>query len=332
MPPVQTGNDNPTLFDLAQANGVDGMALRIVEQLSLRRPFMQDMVWREGNLTTGHRIARRSALPSVTYKKLNKGIPNSKSLQDQVDEQCGMMALKNTLDEDIVALNGGAAYRMQQDMAMHEALANELETGMFYNSSKLSPEKWLGLSPRLDALSGIPFAKQAVDCGLSPSGNDQASMWFITWADDKVYGIYPKGTAAGLQYQDRGIVMVPDENGDTYPAYVAVWKWRVGLCVEDARYVVRLCNIDTSALAVTGKILIEGMIKAAHQMFDRDRGRSAIYCNRLIGTYLHQQALDTSKQSTFKMEDPGGPNQVVKFLGMPIRETDALLNTESPLV
>jgi hypothetical protein len=123
-----------------------------------------------------------------------------------------------------------------------------------------------------------------------------------------------------------GQVMTEDEDGNEFNAYVGIWKWRCGLVVEDARYVVRLANIDTSAIAKTGKLLIQDMIDAAHQLFDR-QGRCAIYCNRKIATYLHQQALDSTINSTFSIDRAGGA-EVVNFLGMPIRQTDALLNTE----
>lgn len=324
------GNNNPTLLDLAKATGPDGMALRVIEQISLRRPLLQDMVWREGNLTTGHQIARRTALPSPMWKKVNQGIKNTKGITDKIDESCGMLADKNEIDEDLVELNGGASYRAREDIAHFEGIYNQLETSMFYESAKTNPERMTGFMPRMDSLSTGDWKAQVIDAGLSPSGNDQASMLFVTWADDKVYGIFPKGTQAGMRHVDKGNILVPDENGDFYPAYVSVWKWRVGLCVEDARYVVRLCNIDTSQLQRTGKALIEAMIAAGHQLYGKgEGGRSAIYTNRLVHQYLHQQALDTSKTSTFKMSQPSGENEVVTFMGMPIRETDALLNTES---
>jgi hypothetical protein len=237
------------------------MPLKVVETLTKRRPLLQDMVWREGNMSGGHRISRRRALPSPSWKRINEGIPNAKATQDTVDEACGMLALKNAIDVDLVELNGGAAYRAKQEMAMGEALMNALEDALFYESTKTHPERIMGLSPRLDALSGIPYSAQVVNSQIAHRRrSDQASMWFINWSDDHVYGIVPKGTATGIQYKDMGQVMTPDEDGNEFNAYVGIWKWRCGLCVEDARYVVRLANIDTSAIAKTGKLLIEDMV------------------------------------------------------------------------
>ncbi len=323
-------SSNPTLLDLAKSLGADGTPLKVVETLQKRSPLLQKMVWREGNLSGGHRIARRRALPSPIWKRINEGIPNGKATVDTIDESCGMLALKTVVDEDLVKLNGGAAYRASQEMAQAIALKNALESALFYESTKANPERIMGLSPRLDLLAGS-YGGQIVDSQIASSGLDSTSMWFINWSDDHVYGIVPKGAQSGIQYRDMGLVMTDDEDGNSFPAYTGIWKWNCGLCVEDARYVVRLCNIDTSAIAKTGKLLIEDMITAAHQLHDRD-GNCAIYCNRLVSTYLHQQALDTSKNSTFSMQDPGGPNQVVSFLGMPIYETDALLNSEADVV
>ncbi len=318
-------DSNPTLLDLAKSLGADGVPLKVVETLQKRSPLLSRMVWREGNLSGGHRISRRRALPTPTWKKINQGIPNGKSTVDTLDESCGMLALKTVVDEDLVNLNGGAEYRAKQEMAQAIAMKNTLESALFYESTKASPERIMGLSPRLDLLAGA-YGAQIINCQIASSGSDQTSVWFINWSDDHVYGIVPKGAKTGLTYKDMGLQMVADEDGDTFPAYTGVWKWNCGLCVEDSRYVVRLANIDTSAIVKTGKLLIEDMVTAVHQLQDTD-GNCAIYCNRLVANYLHQQALSTSASSTFSQAEPGGM-EITRFLGIPIFQTDGLVNTE----
>lgn len=327
--PVANNPDLPNLVDLAKSVGADGMPLRIIEHLTAKRPLLQYLPWREANQTNGHVISRRRALPSGIWKKVNQGIPNSKASQDQVLEACGMLAARTTIDEDMVEMNGGAAYRMSQEKAKSEGLYNDLENALFYENAKVNIERITGIIPRLDSLTG-DWKDQVVNhasiSGDAAAGADQASILFIKPGMDTVYGIVPKGTKAGLRYKDMGLVDTPDEEGNDFPAYVGVWKWRCGLCVEDARYVVRLCNIDTSALARTGKKLIVSMIEAAHRLQEMEG--AIILAHRTIATYLHQQALDTSVNSTFTMQEVGG-RKITHFLGMPIIQADKMRLTES---
>ena len=322
---TQLDDSKSTLLDLARSVGADGMPLKVVEHLSRKRPLLQFLPWRESNESDGHLISRRRALPSGIWKKVNQGIPKTKASQDQHKETTGMLADSSSFDEDLIELNGGAAYRAKQELAHAEGLYNQLEEALMYENSALNAERIMGLIPRLDVLNGA-WADQVVPSLISASGNDQSSIIFLKPGLDTVYGIVPKGTKTGIQYRDMGLVMTPDENGDEYPAWVGVWKWRCGLVVEDGRFVVRLCNIDTSAIARTGKLLIQSMIEAAHRLHEMEG--AIILCNRTIATYLHQQALDTSVNSTFTMAEVGG-KKITHFLNMPVIQCDSLRLTES---
>lgn len=325
---TQLDDTKSNLLDLARSVGADGMPLKVVEHLNKKRPLMQYLPWKESNESDGHLFSRRRALPSGIWKKVNQGIPKTKASQDQVKETCGMLADSSSFDEDLVALNGGAAYRAQQEMAHAEGLYNQLEEALMYENSALNAERIMGLIPRLDYLSGAwedQIVNHASISGVASSGADQASMIFLKPGLDTVYGIVPKGTKTGIQYRDMGLVMTPDENGDEYPAWVGVWKWRCGLVVEDARYVARLCNIDLSAIVRTGKLLIQSMVETAHRL--RDMDGAVILCGRTLSTYLHHQALDSSINSTFSIDAVGG-KKITHFLGMPVIQCDVLRETE----
>jgi hypothetical protein len=55
---------NPTLLDLAKATDPDGRIATIVEILNETNEVLEDMVWMEGNLPTGHRTTIRSGIPT----------------------------------------------------------------------------------------------------------------------------------------------------------------------------------------------------------------------------------------------------------------------------
>lgn len=319
---------NPTLADQARRLDPNGKIDKIVESLTKRSPLLKDATFIEGNLPTGHRFTSRTGLPSLGWRMFNQGIAASKSRTDQITEACGLLEGRSVVDSALAKLGGNeAGFRASEASSFLVAFTHEVETGAFYHSTETSPEKFMGLSPRLDSLSG-PYSEQIVDSQIAASGSDQTSVWFVNWSPDTVFMMYPKGSIAGIEHKDLGEEYEEDADGAKFLALRDHWRWNVGLCVKDARYLVRLCNVDTSAIVGTGKLLIEDMITAAYQLQDFESGRTVIYCNRLVATYLHLQAQDTSKNSTLKNEMIEG-KPVTTFMGMPIRWTDAILNTEA---
>lgn len=322
-------NELPTLPDLAKRWNPDGSPAQVVEALARRSAILEDMVWQEGNLTTGHRFTTRTGLPALTWRKFNEGVPPSKSQTAQIDETTGMLDGKAVVDVELVRLNGNsAAFRGSESMAFLASFNNELETGLFYHSTKNAPEKIMGLAPRLDSLTG-PYKNQIIAADAFAGGNDQTSMYLVGWGPDTAFGIFPKGMQGGLETHDMGILEQNDGTGKMFRAYVTYWSWKVGLVVKDARYVVRICNIDTASGTGISVDLLYPMISAYYRMENTNNVRPVFYANRMVAEYLHRQAIAGAKNLTVqeRAEGPGGP--VTRFMGIPIRITDAILNTES---
>lgn len=321
----------PTLADIMNRLDPGGAYAKVVEALTKRCPLLQDMVWKEGNLPTGHVFTTRNGLPSIGWRKFNEGVAAGKSSTGQITETAGILEGNSKVDCKLAKINGNeAAFRASEDMAFVQSFQHELETGFFYHSTKVNPERFMGLSPRLDSIAGNPYANQVLDSHTASSGNDQTSIWIVVHGPDTVYGIYPNGMLGGLQYTDMGKQLTKDSGGvNEFLAYVGNWSWSVGLCVQDARYLVRIANIDTSALLPTGDGLINDLITAIEERLqDTDSGRPIIYCNRTVSSYLRKQARDATKNSTLSFEEVGG-KPVLSFQGIPIHRTDALLNTEA---
>lgn len=320
--------ENPTLLDVAKATAPDGSIFQVVQSLAKKTPLLEDMTFIQGNLPTGHRIAQQTALPSLGWRGYNEGVAPSKGKNDTFDETMGLLEGQSVCDVKLAELNGNAAaFRAAKDNDFLAAFRNEIESGIFYHSTATTPKKIKGLSPRLNTISGHPYANQIVDSQIAASGSDQASIWGIVWAPRSVYAIYPKGSVGGLESHDMGVRMVDDAAGNQFRAYVTVWDWQLGLAVEDARQVVRVANIDTSAVAATGKLLIEDWIKAYYRLYDPNAGRLVWYVNRTVASYAALQAQDTVKNSTLSIENIGG-KPVTMFMGAPVRISDALTSAE----
>ena len=93
----------------------------IVEMLAEDNEILEDMLWLEGNLTTGHRSTQRTGLPKGTWRLLNSGVPREKSHTVQITDSCGMLESYSVVDKALADLNGQrAAFRMSEDMAFIE--------------------------------------------------------------------------------------------------------------------------------------------------------------------------------------------------------------------
>ena len=110
---------NLTLADWAKRSDPDGRVPIVAELLSQSNEILDDCVFKEGNLPTGERVVIRTGLPSVYWRALNQGIPNSKSTTAQIDEACGILEARSEVDKDLAMLNGNTAqFRLSEDLSL----------------------------------------------------------------------------------------------------------------------------------------------------------------------------------------------------------------------
>lgn len=236
-----------TLADWSKRVDPDGNVPVVAELLSQSNEILEDALFSEGNLPTGHRVTIRTGLPTAYWRSINQGVPPSKSTTVQVDESVGMLEAYAKVDKDLALLNGNtAAFRLSEDSAFLEAMNQTQAQTLFYGNPGSDPRQFLGLSTRYGTISGAGNAQNILDAGGTSSNN--ASIWLTVWGDNSVFCTFPKGSQAGLVHQDQGELTVYDANGNPYQAYQTHYQWKNGLVVKDWRYVVRICNINTANL------------------------------------------------------------------------------------
>ena len=327
-----------TLADWAKRTDPEGRVPVVAELLSQSNEILEDCVFKEGNLPTGERVVIRTGLPTVYWRALNQGIPNSKSTTAQVDEACGILEARSEIDKDLAMLNGNTAqFRLSEDQAFLEAMNQTQATTLFYGNPGTDPKQFLGLASRYSSLSASN-AQNILSAG--GSGSDNTSVYLVVWGDNTVYCPFPKGSKAGLMHEDLGEQTVYNADGTRMQALSTRYQWKNGLVVKDWRYVVRIPNIDVSDLiaqtstqaAAASTALIKLMARALYRIPNMSMGRAAFYMNRTVHSGLALAAMDKS-QYVLKIEQGltqfGQPNSWLSFLGVPLRRVDSLLNTES---
>ena len=336
-----TGGELPNLVNVTKRLDPDGTIAKIAELLEQSNPIIADIPLIEGNLPVGHRTTVRSDTPTPTWRKLNYGVRPTKSTTTQVDDTIGMLEDFAEVDKDLAMLNGNTAeFRMSEDTPHIEGMADTMASTIFYGDTNTDPEKFLGLAPRYDtlllagkptAVLGSAYLTNVIDFG-GLAGVDLTSLWYIVWGEDTVHGIYPKGSQVGLLSEDLGEVTLTDNDGGRFRGFQSHYQWKLGMSVRDWRYIVRLANIDLTTLdSATSQVqLYKDMIKMMHAVPTKGRNRGVFYCGAAIAAMLDMAAVEKGNASLGMKEVFG--EEVLSFRGRPIRECNAILETEAQVV
>jgi hypothetical protein len=319
------------LIDIYKLQDGNGQYIEVIEMLMEMNPILEDAIAMECNKGTTHLHTIRTGLPDVAWGKLYQGIPQSKSGKAQVEDTTGFVEGLSTIDTRLLKLSSNeGAVRLSEAQAYLEAMSQEVASKIFYGNSASDPEEFMGLAPRFNDTTA-PNGNQIISAG--GAGSDNTSIWFVTWGDNQCTLLYPKGTQAGVKREDKNEQRVTDGSGNAYYVKEELFEWHVGLAVKDWRYVARIANIDVSDMAAGSVKLYNFMRKAYYRLQSRRvaGGKMAIYCNRDVLEALDALASNQGTADNFvrlqRKEIEG--EEVLSYRGIPIRESDAILNTEA---
>ena len=335
-----------TLVDVTAGYGESGQAQgEIAEILTKENAILEDVTWKEGNLVTGERTWVRTAKPGVSWRRYNQGVPRSKGTAGAIDEAAAQLAATSQMDRSLAILGGNPARaRMNYAKPFFEAMNDEMAETLFYGNSFYDSKEFTGLAPRYNDKAG-PTQDYIIDAG--GTGTDNRSIWVVNWDPEKITGIFPKGSKAGLLHMDMTKNtgggpdgwpvgdLVQDAEGNLYPAYTDYFQWDGGLAVKDHRNAVRIANIDASLLSRdrTSGADLESLLVDALERIQGTGPNAAIYVPATVSAMLRQQALVDSRAGRGLLGfDTIGGRRVTTFDGLPLRKVDALNVDEARVV
>lgn len=332
------GSKLVTLADVAKSK--NSQIGKVAEVLVQENPMLMDIPYMEMNEGTIHKEEIRSALPSVYYRKANQAIPASKTTTEERTFTAAHFESKSQIDA-AVAKRGGldrVAYnRWNQAQGHIQAHAIEHANLTIYGSPNDSNRKVAGFFDIYSTLATTEeTSNQIIDGG--GTGSDLCSILLCHWGERSIFGVYPKGTQAGIKRTDRSAggkeiqISALDSNGDagSFWGYEEQFEIDHGLVVKDYRQATRVANIDPALLlsGVGAADLIDLMISAAYKIHNPQNGKGVWYVNRTIEAFLHKQALSkVGAGAGLNFQNFEG-QPVLSFLGRPVRRSDALLNSE----
>lgn len=326
--------DYYTLRDIAAQENPDGTAATVAEILDRANPMVHDMPFVEGNLDVGERITVRTKLGNPKWKRYNEHVKPSVTRTTQVDEITGHLEDWSEVDCDLAdkAKNLGN-FLVREAKPKMEAMAQEMSTAYIYASLSDDPKTFNGFFTRLNTLNDVYMNGEpiVIDAGGTNKGG-LASMLFVGWGNSTVYGIYPKGSTAGLKFEDKG--KVTSENEDGYlDVYRSKFSWDAGLAVKDYRYIVRVANIDIEALskitpetAKTSDLYMKFM-DAVGRIPNPQSVNLRCYVPREVWIAMSKIAAATGNRPVNQSITQAG--FITDVLGVPVAMQDAMLTTES---
>jgi hypothetical protein len=324
-----------TLLDHAKQLDPQGNIANYVEMLAQDNEIVQDMPYIESNKMTSHQYTVEAGLPTAYFKLLGAGVLASKGQFAQIEDACAMLESWSIVEKELADLGGNPAkYRMNKARQHLSAMGQKLATTYFYGAAS-SPEEFIGLAPRYSSLSAVN-GSSIIDCG--GTGSDNASIWLLGMGEEKIHGIFAKGSKAGIERVDHGEQIEQNFGGVTGAqavVYKEQFKAKTGLAVADWRYGARAANIDVSNLVAKSSAadLMEAMIKMTYRIPNNGNGtRLKFYMNRTLQEFLHLQGRDLVVSGGGITYENVSGKRVMSFGGIPIGRCDALTETEARVV
>ena len=334
-----------TLLDVLQTMSPDGKQMEIAEVLTQQNELLEDMVWREGNTVTGHRDAVRTSLPEPSFRSINEGVPITKAGSTPIEETAALLEDFSRVDRELAIMSGDVnSYRLREGRPHIIGMGHRMAREVFYGNANTNPKGFTGLAPRYNTLNTATSATAVNVINAGGTGSNLRSIWLISWNEDTITGIFPKGTKGGLDHEDAtnasgtgahgfpAAAALADASGNKFMGYEDHWIWRCGMMVKDWRYAVRIANIDQSLLTLsgsTGPKLTDLMVQAMELIEDAG-GRTAFYVPRNLRAFLRRQMQEQKGQ--FLSWDEQGGKRIVRFGEVPVRRTDALNTAEAQVV
>lgn len=340
------------LADIGRMMDPDGKIADMAEILSQCNEMSDDIVWVEGNLPTSHQTTMRTVLPQGTFRRFNQGVGYTRSAASQLTFGMAELVAYSQIDKSAADLMGNAkVLRKKEDIAHMQGFSQQMATTFLYGNQYTNPEQFTGFMPLFNTVSLTTAlnAKNVIDGGGTASAN--TSILLVGWGEMTAYGIYPKGSKAGLQFEDKSDV-VPgyDAAGQRFEAYTSYLVWKAGLAIEDWRYVVRICNLDTTTAGLAGNSppdLYVMLSKAVKRLPDAGKSVSGItktdandriapsvqlklYMDRTSSHYLDVQTIRNPNAWVTPRDAAGTPT--IGYRGIPIGVMDAQLDTEARVV
>ncbi|MBP2638218.1 MAG: hypothetical protein H6Q72_4125 [Firmicutes bacterium] len=316
-----------TWKDYASQKDANGMAAKVIDILAERNDIIDDMFVVPGNKEYGLQTTQQATDPTVTIRGVNEGATGTKGTFKQLKVEAALFTALGLVDKELVnAAEDKAGFRANVNRPYIGAMGKKLAYQLFKGSKADDAQAFNGLETFYSSTSKEDFGDYVLTA--DGTGTDNRSIWLIDWGEDSCCAFYPKNTEVGLQHKDYGEELIKLDDGSYWPAYRDLWEWRAGIAVRNYKKVIRIANIDASALSAAGQTsdtsadLLNLMIEAIETIPDLSP-RARFYTGRKVKTAFVKKAINKTN-AFLTMEEMANKRVSPAFLGVPIRLCEVL--------
>ena len=313
----------------------------------LRRkcPILEFLPMVASNNVISNVASRTDYIPTPSTRRFNEFAAVTASKNTQINDPIAMFVDWSVQDKELVKIQNSPEEFISDQIDNHvEGFGQKLEAELIYGNLVTDPGSFNGLATRFHNTTNLPngdntWVPNVWDNGWE-SGNG-TSIWVFELGKNKVQGIYPVNSAAGLQIETLGEqtwTMPTATSGllasaKAIQAYVTYLQWKIGLQVVDERCVQRIANVNPTPLSSPGAFDENVLIQALGYLPEQGSAPgTVIVVNRTIMNEMNIRAVSqkTNAYYTQDMEsgDIWGSRRVTRFQGIPIVLCEKILNTE----
>lgn len=342
----------PTLVDRASRMDGAGKQMYIAEMMSQHNDLWGDVPFIESSEIDSHLFAFRSSIPSGFWRQYNQGVPYAKSTTGKAKVGLGSLEGYSQVDCKLANHTGNPErFCKSEDAAFIEGMGQTMAQSWYYGNVTTNPAQFGGLAMFFNTVNTANAANAVNVIDGGGTGSSNTSLWLECYGDRTLFGLYPRGSKAGLQTIDHGTTRAAyDALGNPFEAYTIYFSHDMGLCPMDWRYIVRFANIDVTAAGLAGPNAVDLFTNMATMLMmvphlsagtsgitDTDAYddpapglRPVFHCNRTTRHWMEVQSM-RNRNVLLNINDYAG-KPVANYRGIPIKIVDQILNTEARVV
>jgi len=324
---------SPTFAEMSRAVNVGWTQIQpLIELLSIRHGLHGNVGFQQANGAVSHRTQVRTGLSTPVWKMFNRGTPASTDTVANVTFNVAKLKSLLEIDQDLVDISPNPAMYVLQRAAAHlEAMMQEWSSTAIYGTAA-APEEFVGISSMYSDTSASNGKNILKAGGIDAS--DNLSIWLVN-AGPTVFGTYPLGSMAGLSRTGGATVWTENMGGTGNRGQVFREEFAMGggFVVEDWRDMVRIANVDVSALVAQSADadLLFWTRKAKGRMSTRPIYRRFWLMNGTASEYLDHQRAERQVAGGGVTTQTIDGIETMMLHGIPIVIDDNLLNTEAAI-
>jgi hypothetical protein len=311
--------------------GGNAMYVKVANVLALKCPLFRMLPMVASNQVMSEITSKIAAMGSPTLRRFNEYVVPTANHRVPATEPIAMFQDWSEVDSALCDIqNDPTQWRMDEDMVKVESITQAVEDQFLNGNISQYPAGINGFFTRYKSSTvrpnGVTSTRYNVQLA-GGSGSDVTSILVLELGKNKVYGIYPKNSRAGLNIENKGKVTSESSTG-RMDVYRTKFEMFFGLVVRDDRYVQMIRNVEVSG---STSIFNPAQLASALRRLPgggQDSG-TVILVPPTVMDQMDEMAMD--KNNVKYEPDNVWGGQITKFQGVPVYVAEKISEAQTAI-